>query len=233
MSHHRLRGVSKQKSLVYVGGALATYTGVGNITLSLTSLTGGIASSPAAGDVVIVAYGASYVSDANLSLVTSGYTELADLFGNDTNDTVLGVYAKDMGSTPDTSVRATNTEDFAYWVLVAQVWRNTNVTSGVVTPIETATGANTGRANPPSVTPTVPGSVVIVAGIGSVDSMASAFTAPSGITLWQSNADADPCFAMGAYVGWTSGAYNCAAFGGGSTSSYDSWCAASIILKPV
>lgn len=232
MLHHRLRSASK-RGLVYVGGAMASHIGVGNITLSLTSLTGGIASSPAAGDVVIVAYGASYVADANLSLVTSGYTELADLFGNDTNDTVFGVYAKDMGSVPDTSVSAKNSDDSEPWVIVAQVWRNTNVTSGIVTPIATATGASSGKANPPSVTPTVQGSVVIVAGVGSVEITASIFSAPSGITLWQSHTPADPCLAMGAYVGWTSGTYNCAAFGGGSTDLSDSWCATSIILQPV
>ena len=170
----------------------------------------------------------------NLGLATSGYTELADLYSSDTRDANLGVYAKVMGSTPDTSVSATNPEADREYAIAAHVWRNTDVTSGIVTPIATATGKDTGRPNPPSVTPTVSGSVIIVVGAGTTyDDTYPDLTAPSGITLFQTNPTYGISVGIGAYVGWTSGAYDCAAFGGGSTALNDSWCAASIILKPV
>lgn len=234
MVHHRLRGAGKRRGLIYVGGAVTGYYGSANITLSLTSLTGGIASSPAAGDVVIVVYANKATADYNLGLATSGYTELADLYSPDTRKAALGVYAKTMGASPDTSVTATNPEGGSYHSLAAHVWRNTNVASGIVTPIATATGLNSGVPDPPGVTPTVSGSVIVVIGAGSaVDASGSVFSAPSGITLFQSNQPSAINLAMGAYVGWTSGAYDCAAFGGGSGSVLDSWAAASIVLQPV
>lgn len=234
MSHHRLRGVGNNRGLIYVGGAVAEHTGSGDITLSLTSLTGGIASSPAAGDVVIVAFASKAPENYNLTMATSGYTELADLYSNDTRDAALGVYAKVMGATPDTSASATNPYAFTEYGIAAHVWRNTNVVSGIVTPIATATGVDSGVPNPPAVTPTVAGSVIIVVGAGTaIDTEQPIFSAPSGITLFQGNPPYNINIAIGAYVGWTSGAYDCAAFGGGSTSIADSWCAASLVLQPV
>lgn len=233
MLHHRLRGVGKERDLVYVGGNIGVYDGNANFSVSLTTLTGGVASSPSAGDIVVVAYAEVATTNTDMSVVTSGYTELADLYSSDSSDANLGIYAKLMGSSPDTAVIVTGGNETLYSAAV-QVWRNTNVTSGIVAPVATATGTNTGRPNPPAVTPTVPGSVVLVVGAGTIDSGTSALlTAPSGITLFQTISHEYLALGIGAYVGWTSGAYDCGVFGGGGNNTYDSWCAASIILKPV
>ncbi len=232
MLHHSLRGANK-KRLIYVGGTMADQSTTGDLVLSLTSLTGGVASSPAAGDLVIVAFAGPSLTNKDLTMVTTGYTELADLWSIDTNYLNLGIFAKVMGATPDTTVRASNPYIFGAYGIGAHVWRGTNIASGLVTPVATATGTNTGVANPPSVTPTVARSVIIVIGAGTSNGTVNSYTAPSGITHLVSHYPADPSLAIGANVNWSSGAYDCAAFGEGSTSTSDAWAAASIILKPV
>ncbi len=155
--------------IVYVGGKVdSRATTTGSWVVSLSGLSGGIASSPAAGDLVVVVFGQSAAGDFNMILNT-GYTEVIDLWSADSSEINLGVYHKIMGGTPDTDCTATvNATSGVTAAMIIQVWRGVNATTPMdVTP--TATGSNNGSvANPPSITPVTPGAVVI--GIGAAGS---------------------------------------------------------------
>ena len=92
-------------ALIYVGGTSASAGGSPstNTTVSLTSLSGGVASSPSEGDIVIVGLATGSGDDRNLNLVTSGYTRLCDLYANYptyANAWNIFSFVKVMGSTP-------------------------------------------------------------------------------------------------------------------------------------
>ena len=87
-----------------VGGANASNNDGANCTIDLTTISG-----LAEDDIVIVAYAAGEVSasDETMSMVTSGYTKVADLFSNDGRDTNFGVFWKVMGASVDTTAVTT------------------------------------------------------------------------------------------------------------------------------
>jgi len=80
------------ESLQFVGMATATRSGAtGAWSVSLESLTGGIASAPAVGDVIIVCYGIASPANDTLGVNTAGYTELVELHSDDSTDTNLSL----------------------------------------------------------------------------------------------------------------------------------------------
>src|SRR4051812_9329367 len=93
--------------IVFVGGYTVAIPGSTtiNTAVSLTSLTGGIATAPASGDFVIVGYGATdNNADLNIQMISAGWTEQADMHSPaNTFDSQCGVYTKRMGGSPDTS----------------------------------------------------------------------------------------------------------------------------------
>jgi len=92
-------------AISYVGGATGVSVGNTDVSVSLTALTGGSDSAPIQDDLVIFAYNIADADGVNLDLVTvtAGYTEVADLIGDGTQDANLGVFYKFMGATPDTT----------------------------------------------------------------------------------------------------------------------------------
>lgn len=105
-------------------------------------------------DLVIVAYaiGDNDNVDFNMAMVTTGYTEVADLFANDTQDCSLGVFWKVMGSTPDTTaiVDGLGGADAAV-AAVAMAFRSVDTTTPMDVTPTTATGIDSNAADPPSI----------------------------------------------------------------------------------
>ena len=225
--------------LAFVGKASNSGTGA-TYTISLTSLQGGISSSAAAGDLVIVVTGWSSAANGDPGVNDAGYTEVADLHSSDTRDANLSVNWKTMGPTPDTSVTARGFNNTANGgATVVQVWRNAASTTPMDVTVTTASANNQSAANPnsPSITPVTTGAYVLTAGLGTGDSAPGAgfTTVPSGY----GNATTTPgigstmsAIAVIASKAWTSGAEDPAAWGGGETSASDSWAAATIAIKP-
>lgn len=222
-------------ALTYVGGTTSSAVGSTgtNLTVSLTSLTGGVASAPAEGDIVIVSYATGSTSDRDLNVVTSGYTRHCDLYSNDSYDTNLWVATKIMGSTPDTSVVLPPSADTSDAITVnIQVWR---ASSGYKIylrsfDIQTATGVNTGRPTPPAITPTYSGSIIICGGAGAYSSVIAEYTSSLDNFVSKTQADSNSSYlGMGSYA-WTSGTYTPTSWGGGVLSVSASWCAFSLIL---
>lgn len=133
MLSHFLRaavGNSGSLPIVYVGGrTTSSSSNSGNITISLTSLTGGIASSPATGDFVLVSIAIANASSIIPKVLNTGYTSYFQGYQNDANDTNLCVFYKIMGATPDTScTTSAPTTNGNTTTVTVQVFRNLHAT---------------------------------------------------------------------------------------------------------
>ena len=246
LAHQLRRAAPKSAYPRYVGGASSYETGSyaepGQISISLTGLTGGLASSPSAGDLVVIVIGScgTQVADYDVKMTTSGYTEQVELFASDTVKTNFGVFTKFMGSTPDTTAVGASGFNGQYRVMLVQVWRGVNATTPMDVTLTSTTGTNGATVDAPSITPATPKSVVLAIGsaadVLTASNALSALTVPSGMT----NFVGQDCFYTAyrvesagiASVEWTGGAYNPAAFGGGSTYAGASWAAATLALRP-
>lgn len=223
-------------TLTYVGGLVnsrAGSTGT-SLALSLTALTGGISSAAAAGDLVIATCATGSVADRSIGISTpAGYTELQELYSNSTTDTSLSVNWKIMGSTPDTSVSCGPSGSTADAITGSvHVWRNIDPDNPFDVTETTATGTGTGRANPAPITPSTPGAIVLGIGAGAAATGAVYTSSDLSNFITRTSADTYDSFqGIGSYS-WSSGTFDPAQFGGGTTGTGDSWAAVTLALKP-
>lgn len=147
-------------ALSFVGSSIGNANNGGAISLTLP---GGIATN----DVVYATEGIpnSGQPDLDVTISSSGYTELADLFGDDNGETNMGIYRKVMGGTPDSTVEfpAQGTADSGN-AAACHVWRGADTTTPEDVAISTATGGNTAIANPPSIDWSTSGVVTLAMG---------------------------------------------------------------------
>jgi hypothetical protein len=221
--------------LVYVGGFVQANVGSnGTATVSLTSLTGGIASAPAEGDVVFVAYSIGTTVDRTGEIGVTGYKKLTALYADDAIDSTLGVFWKRMTSTPDTSITISGSSGTDARATAIQVWRGCSSWNPVGA-YATATGLNTRRADPPSITPQTNKSVILACGSSGVSdtSANSIYTASelSGFQAIWSNDTNDSTVGLG-YKTWTSGAFDPAAFSTVADSINNGYCAVTLAVEP-
>lgn len=230
--------------IVYVGGTTAE--GIhsdATHSVDLTALTGGIGSSPAEGDYVLFTYGKESSSDQTLSMSTAGYSKLTDpdLYGNDSIDVNLAVFSKFMGPSPDTTAVAANPTTASAWAAAfsVQVWRGVDPITPLDVALTTATGGNSGHPNPPAITPSTLGAVIVVcAGACSLNGGATLSQSGSElsnfIAVYGDNNDAtnnDVTVAMGSKAWDGSGAFDPVALVG-NTSGSIAWAAATLALRP-
>lgn len=174
------------------------------------------------------------------ALVPAGYTAChTALWSDDNNDTNLQVSRKEMGSTPDTSVAipasSATTNGVAYEIRVLRGVDTSNPLD--VTPV-TTTGISNGQPNAGSITPITPGAAITIHG-GSGCGTGAVFIAPAGLSTatndYRSSTVAttvDATVGVGIKLDWVSGAFDAAAFTGGTTAAQDSWCAVAIAWRP-
>lgn len=226
----------------YVGGFnydLST-VGAGDTTVSMSgALTGGIASSPAAGDFCIVSYSQSGTSDRTaraISNAAGSFTSLMTQYVNDTNDTSITIKYKFLESPIDFNlILGTPSSSSNGVVASVRVFRGVNVS----TPFDVAHVVNatidTGQPDPSSITPITPGAVIGVFGAAAFGaSVSGAFTSSAFDTF---NTLALPMSGRSHATGfglkaWTSGAFNAAKFGGGTANVSDSSIAVAFALRP-
>lgn len=170
---------------IYVGGTVGD--GTSNYSVSLDgTLTGGVASSPAAGDLVVVisAFGNTASSAPAVSGNNTGaYTGVGTaIHSNDTWDTEAQPFYAVMGATPDTSLSVTRTNNASYGgVTVVQVWRGVHRAAPYINVAQTS-GGNGAAANPPSHDPGVTGALIFAAGAGTFASTeATGYTGFTGM----------------------------------------------------
>lgn len=247
MLHNFLRGAGNKK-IEYVGGSYAIWSNTANgtpagfISTSLTSLTGGIGSTAMPGDFVLVVVAGTMntvSTDQDLYMVTSGYTEVCDLWSNDASRCNLAIFYKIMGSTPDTVADGSTATDDLVRLITAQVWRGVNINSPLDVTSTTATGIDSGSPNPPSITPANMGSLIVAVGCeaGYTGSTTNALLleVPNGMDLKFSELAYDTSSRPRTGVGiatypWISGAYDPGVFLGREY-TYCSWCAATLALR--
>jgi hypothetical protein len=196
--------------------------------------------------VIVTINNASTVNRGTALIPTtpSGYAAvLANQYANDSNDTNLQLSYKFMPSTPDTAVTIPGSDALtAGMTYTIFVFRGVDTTTPFdVTPVG-ITGINTGVPDPPSITPATAGSWIFIAAGSAMAAGATLQTsAPTGLSTvtngWvsvlytaQTN---DPALACGFKDDWTSGAFNCPALTGGTTTNTGSWAGAAVALRPL
>jgi hypothetical protein len=199
---------------------------------SLTSLTGGIGTQPATDDIVIISFGAS--SGNNRDLAASGYTEVTDLYANDTTDANLGLFYKVMGGTPDTTFDVSGGSGTAANIVRVMVFRGIDTGSPLDVAVATSTGINSGTSVIPAITPVTQGAIIVgtaSAVAGNVLNVSSAMTPPAAYSVFNSGKLSQLCHGMGYGVWDGSGAAGPFTTEGASGNAA-SWAAAHIALRP-
>ena len=229
-------GVLKaQAGLTFVGKNSATGNSA-SFTVDLTALTGGISTSAAVGDLVIVADGWTGTTDGNPGVGTAGYTEEADLYSDDGFDANFSVNWKTMGGTPDSSVSCNGSGSTTLGaVCVVQVWRNAASTTPMDVTVVTSTLTNGAKPNCGPITPVTSGAHVICTVLATDDDNAlPTVNAPTGYVNLVS-AQVDPGSAVSGGMSsfaWTSGAEDPGALGNWDTTNTNSSANVTLAIRP-
>ncbi len=229
---HGLRaaaGAGGDGALTFVGGRATSSTATQTPSYGLTGLTGGLASSPSAGDIVIACVQIVSGADRDLQCTTSGYTEVADLFSDGTDEVQLAVYYKVL-SAADTTV-AFDLGGSISSRFCTHVWRGINTTPLDATTTTAINSSSTAQPDPPSITTVTNNAVVIAVGAcTSVNTLSNA-VAPSGMGNLYQNRGTNDAIMIASIARPTAGAYNPAQFTGLSTGDGE-YCAATLALRP-
>lgn len=219
-------------AISFIGSASASAINGGDATITLPSSQ--------SGDLVVVAYavGDNDNVDFNMGMTTAGYTEVADLHADDTQDCDLGVYWKVMGGTPDTTAVCSGFGGTdAAVAAVACVFRGVdNGTPMDVTPT-TATGINSNIPDPPSIDHNNPSGVwtIAIGAFGHTSGNAVTTTAPTSYTnkIDKSEDDTSDVTVAMASFSTPSDPENPAVFTPSIADNIaHSWCACTIALRP-
>lgn len=228
--------------LQYVGGTSGVGTSTG-YTVSLNgTLTGGLASSPAPGDVVVVFSG--FGNTASSAPAVSGNASGAYLGAtaaqhiNDTWDTEFRSFYQKMGATPDTTLTITRATNAAYGGgTTVQVWRGADPTTPFIGAATPASGGNGAALNPPAYNPAVSGALIIAGGAGTMPAAGTAgYTAIGGmsnaVTAYGNGTTAGTSVIMASYA-YAGASYDPAtATGGTQNNTSSSWAGVTLALRP-
>lgn len=191
------------------------------------------------GDLVVVLNGQVYTSDRSPGVLTAGYTEIAELYANDSVDANVSVSYKVMGATPDTEVEVVGSTASPYpGGTVVQVFRGVDQTTPMDVSPTTATGINGGIPTAPAITPATLGAKVVSlfgTAVWYQDTVLNPASPPSGFKQTSTGITGSTYkFQAGmASAQWDGvGAVNPGAWSNVSTSANDSWGAVSIALRP-
>jgi len=193
--------------------------------------------------ILVTVNNASTVDRGNGTLVPSGYTAVnaSNLYANDSNDTNLQQSYKFMPATPDANVSIpgsnATTAGVVYEIRAYRGVDPADPFSGITS----LTGTNTAVANPPSITPDHPDSLIVTAWAGAMAAGAQPSGVPSGYStttnhyrgLTLTTTTNDPGLAVADKTDWASGAFDPPAIAGFTTTNTGSWAAQSIGLKGI
>ncbi len=211
-------------AISYVGGTSSLITtNPGTIDLSSFGM--------AEGDIVVLAMANGNNSDINLVINTTGYTELVELYANDSYDINLAVSYKIMGATPDTDVELTHSGSWT--TAVVHVYRGVDTDNPFDVALTSATGINSGIPNPPAITPVSDDTMIVIVGAGAYY---TSLTAPSGYsnTVQASSLSYSAGMSLLGIASkflLTAATEDPATWGGSSSSPSCSWAAATLSLR--
>lgn len=228
---------------IYVGGATNASPGAspGPVINLQTELSGGVGTIQE-GDIVIAIFGraaetAGTTDSEDMAIATPGYTELADLFQEDTRETNLGVFYKIMGEIPDSQVEGASLDSGGASLeraeaMIVHVWRNVNRLNPIEA-ISTVTAASSSLANPPAVTTITENAVVLAIGASANDNNTTQFTQGGDLSNFISIGSPDTqdiTLGVGSIATTTPGPVDPLAFSIATNSSY-SWAAVTLALR--
>lgn len=222
-------------TLVFVGGQNAGYSGTTSTSTINFNLAGGVSTTPAANDLVILSTAVAANSNLNSTLAVAGYTTIAEIYAPDTQSTDFYVAYKLMGTTPDTSFTRPATGNTQHsGAYAVQVWRNVDQNTPFDVTSTVVQGLNTAIPNPPAITPTTTNTQIVVAAGAAHLRGAQSFTASYLNNFRTSGGDDNVDSTVGiGNVAWTSGSYDPAAwtFSGADSTAY-SYAAVTMAIRP-
>lgn len=210
---------------------------IGAKTVTLTGLTGGIAAAAIEGDFVLGISMAASNSDRNPSISTAGFTPIADIYANDTFDTMLNIGWKLMTSTPDTVVDYVvgSTSSAGSHVCINYVFRGVDQTTPLDVSAVNGSQLNSANPDPSSITPVTTGAKLIIIHAAAHDHGAIDFTGTGHLSnLFTTSRDGtshDLSVAIGT-VDWTGGVYDPPALSLAGSDTDDSSATSVIALRP-
>jgi len=236
--HGRGAGGAVGGGLEFVGSRTFPQLGTtSTFTVPLTALTGGIASAPRTGDLVVAFIGMSSLSGSRDLTMPSGWAELDRVQGNNTYNCDLYVIYKTMSATPDTGFDIVGGMPSVNSSLAVTIHVHAGA-SAAAPSFTTANGGNSVLCNPPEITPTVAGSEVISGGVGGHIEGERTFSSSSFDSFLSEGVDGvgkgrtDCTIGVGRFA-WTSGVFDPAAFTfSGSSLATSSWAALSLVIIP-
>jgi hypothetical protein len=234
-------------AISFVGSLVGTHASTSAQTANFSGLLDAAGGTPTLqpNDIVVVTvFQAGIATRTQAQLTPTGYTvaHAAVITASDTNVSSEQTSYKVMGSVPDTSASipasASTTAGVAYAV---HVFRGVDVGTPMDVAATTASGTNSAQPNPPSITPSTAGAWIYCAGGGAMAAGAAPqSTAPIGLSTatnaWRqtvlTTTTNDPGLAAGYKSDWASGAFDCPALTGYTTTNTGSWTAATLALRP-
>lgn len=221
-------------AITFIGSASAESTDGGNVTITLP--TGSMTTN----DLIIVSGGIGDNDniDFDLAMVTSGYTEVADLYSNDSVDSHLGVYWKLWDGAETTAEFGGDGGTDASVAAIAMVFSGVDTTTPMDVTPTTATGLNTADADPPSINHNNPSGVwTVIAGDSTNNGGTSTtYTFPTGYTTSAvsvaSNDTADVTLGMGFNESPSDPEDPGVMTYSGTDSANFAWCACTMALRP-
>lgn len=220
----------------YVGGKTSTVPdGTASANISLTGLTGGIASAPSVGDLAIVYFGVGFQGSGSAGSIT-GYTQVASISADDQYDTSLSVHYRTLvlfTTTQFTIPNGTGASGAAGAVVV-HVWRNVDSVTPLDVTRTTATGTNSVLCNPPAITPVSIGAIIVAGGAGAHIAGKQTYSSSNlfGFQSRFSEETVDVTVGAG-YTPWSGGAFDPAQFTfSAADSTSNSWAAVTLALRP-
>lgn len=164
--------------ITFVGSRSFSFnTTASSHTVTLTSLSNGINFAAKSGDLVIISYASGRLTD--IDMAATGYTEVADLYGNSTFDINLWVGYKYLTSTDtQATITASATSTTAGSVAIVNVLRGVDSTTPIDATTVTVTSTGSGRPNPGAITPVTKDALIFVAGAGGGQSVSQSYNTP-------------------------------------------------------
>lgn len=221
-------------AITFIGSASGEAINGGDVTVTLP--TGSMVTN----DLIIVSGGIGDNDniDFNMAMVTSGYTEVADLYSNDLVDNHLGVYWKLWDGAETTAVFDGQGGTDASAAAIAMVFRGVDTTTPMDVTPTTATGIDTANPNPPSINHNNPSGVWTVCAGASTNNggTSTTFTFPTGYTTNAVSLSSDDSADVTVGMGYNTSPADPEDPGVMTYSTVDSlnfaWCACTIALRP-
>jgi hypothetical protein len=176
-------------TISYVGGLAVAYGGGGTSkTITINTLSGGLASSPSVGDLVILAWNVCTTANEPISATTAGWTNLFEVYnasstgrGQDTNLSVAYKVWASGDSAVTFNVSASGNNASAAVIHVYRNVRCSGSTPELVTAVNSQANNSSATITPPNITTTTKNFLaVVIAAFGNNDS--SALTAPGNLS---------------------------------------------------